>query len=129
MKKTFTLLNLELVNAAVKDAENFGLTASVEEKDGQQVIAFESKALCEEKKDYASYQDVYSIVQSMASEFEYQLKWMREDQAYVREAFYKHVNNGHIPAIADAGTMKKVLKSLGLSDSFEVRTPSVYVEY
>jgi hypothetical protein len=47
----------------------------------------------------------------------------------MRESFSKHVNDGHLPSISDAGMMKKVLKSLGLEDSYEVKTPTIFVQY
>jgi hypothetical protein len=39
------------------------------------------------------------------------------------------MSKGHLPPIADAGMMKKVLKSLGLEESYEVKAPTIYVEY
>ncbi len=38
---------------------------------------------------------------------------------------YEH-SRGHIPPIQDAGKMKECLKAIGLSESYEVRTPVVY---
>jgi hypothetical protein len=86
--------------------------------------------MCGDKETKAvSMEDVYAMVSSVAREYEYQLKWMREDMSYTRDTLYKHVNNGHIPAITDAGIMKKALKSLGLEDSYQVSTPTVFVQY
>lgn len=132
---------MELAEAAVKDAVNFGLSAVIEESDGRISIAYEAPAACSDKEakaedgedgeeeDSLSAEDVYNIVRSVYNSYEYELKWLREDISYMREAFYKHANNGHLPAIGDAGLMKKALKNLGLEDSFEVKTPSVYVQY
>jgi uncharacterized membrane protein YkoI len=130
MKKKFSLQTMEMAEAAVKDASNFGLSASMEEKDGEISVAYESPAMCGDKETKAvSMEDVYAMVSSVAREYEYQLKWMREDMSYTRDTLYKHVNNGHIPAITDAGIMKKALKSLGLEDSYQVSTPTVFVQY
>ena len=130
MKKKFSLQTMELAEAAVKDAVNFGLNASIEEQDGQISIAYECPADCKpEEVKAVCWEDVYSIVRAISSEYEYQLKWLREDVSYSREAIFKHINNGHLPAIADAGQMEKALKVLGLGDSFNVVKPTVYVQY
>lgn len=129
MKKKFSLQNIELAQAAVKDATNFGLDASIEEADGEISIAYECASPVVQKEAVAvCLDDVYSIIRSVASEYEYQLKWLREDVQSTREQFYKHLS-GHIPAILDAGQMEKALKVLGLGDSFEVKKPSVYVQF
>lgn len=133
MKKKFSLYNMELAEAALKDAVNFGLKASIE-KNGEEIcIAYESPSDPSEKEDDDESEDmkeeIYSMIKYVRGEFEYQMKWMREDMAYMRQDLYKHMNNGHLPAISDAGMMKKVLKSLGLEDSYEVKTPAVYVQY
>jgi len=130
MKKKFSLQTMELAEAAIKDASNFGLSASIEEKDGEISVAYDSPAMCGDKETKAvSMEDVYAIVSSVAREYEYQLKWMREDMSYTRDALHKHVNNGHLPPIADSGLMEKALKVLGLGDSFVVQKPSVLVQY
>lgn len=130
MKKKFSLQTMELAEAATKDAPNFGLSASIEEKDGEISIAYDSPAMCDNKETKAvSMEDVYAVMRSVASSYEYELKWLREDMSYTRDAFFKHVNNGHIPAILDGGIMKKALKSLGLEDSYQVSIPTVFVQY
>lgn len=130
MKKTFKLQTMELAEAAVKDAENFGLTASLEEVDGEISVAYCPADSCAEvKPEGVCLDDVYKIARAVAAEYEYQLKWLREDVGYMRESLYKHMSNGHLPSIGDAGAMKKALKALGLEDSFEVRVPAVYVQY
>lgn len=126
--KKFPLQTMELAEAAVKDAVNFGLTASLQKEGDVISVAYESPAVASPTNQQISWDDVYSVMKSVSSEYEYQLKWLREDVQYAREAFYKHLN-GHIPSITDAGIMKKALKALGLEDSFEVRKPAVYVEY
>jgi hypothetical protein len=130
MKKSFSLQTMELAEAAVKDAENFGLTASIE-KNGEEIsIAYDSPAMVSDKPEqYMTTAEAYSMMKNYASEYEYQMKWMREDLGYMRENLFKHINNGHLPAISDAGMMKKALKSLGLEDSYEVKTPAVFVQY
>ena len=130
MKKKFSLQTLEMAEAAVKDASNFGLVASVEENDGEISVAYECvSAPCQKDSVAVCWDDVYSIVRSYSSEYEYQLKWLREDVSYLRESLYKHTGAGHIPAILDSGAMKKALKALGLEESFEVKVPAVYVQY
>lgn len=129
MKKKFSLQTMEMAEAAVKDAVNFGLSASVEKKDGEISVAYESPAVCKtEEVKAVSWDDVYAVMRSVASEYEYQIKWLKEDMKYATDAFYKHLR-GHLPAIADAGQMEKALKVLGLGDSFEVKKPQVYVQY
>jgi hypothetical protein len=129
--KTFSLDNLELATAAVEDAKNFGLKASLKTEEGKSIVSFESiaDAYGEKEEKPCCMSDVYNIMRSVASEYEYQLKWMREDINYMREALYKHTSSGHLPAIQDAGKMKEALKKLGLGDSYEVQTPTVYVQY
>jgi hypothetical protein len=43
----------------------------------------------------------------------------------VWDAFYQHQQN-HVPKL-DAGAMEKFLKVVGLSDSYEVIKPSIYI--
>lgn len=119
---------MELAEAAVKDAENFGLTAKVEQSDGEISVAYEMPASCDKKEATAvCWDDVYAICRAYASEYQYQLKWVQEDLKYTREAFYNHLK-GHLPSINDAGKMEKALKNLGLEDSYNVVKPSIYVE-
>lgn len=128
MKKKFSLSNMELAKAALADSSNFNLSASIEEQEGSISIAYECASPVTRESTSVCWDDVYSIVRSAASEYEYQLKWLREDMNYTREAFYKHLQ-GHIPSINDAGQMEKALKVLGLGDSFSVQKPVVYVQY
>ena len=129
MKKKFSLQSLELAEAAVKDAVNFGLSATLEEADGEVSVAYEAPAVYGGKEEKAvSWDDVYAICRSYASEYQYQLKWVQEDLKYTREAFYNHLK-GHLPSINDAGRMEKALKSLGLEDSYKVNKPTIYVEF
>lgn len=118
---------MELAEAAVKDAPNFGLSATIEQENGEISVAYEVKSEYEEKEPL-SMENVYSIVRSMYSESEYQIKYLREDMGYMRESLSKHMRN-HLPSIADAGKMKAAIKALGLEDSFQVATPVVWVEY
>lgn len=129
--KTFSLDNLELATAAVEDAKNFGLKAFLKTEEGKPVVSFESiaDAYGEKEEKPCCMSDVYNVMRSLSSEYEYQLKWIREDLSYMREALYKHTSSGHLPPIQDAGKMKEALKKLGLGDSYEVKTPEVYVQY
>lgn len=121
---------MELAEAAAKDAQNFGLSAKIEEENGEISVAYECPAVCDTKEVKAvCWDDVYSAMRSVSSEFEYQIKWMREDVNYLRDAFYKHAGAGHLPNIGDSGLMEKALKVLGLGDSFEVKKPQVFVQY
>lgn len=130
MKKKFSLQTMELAEAAAKDAPNFGLIASIEEKDDEISVAYDCAAPCVQKEVVAiCWDDVHSIVRSAYSECEYQMKWLREDVQYLRERLNKHVGAGHFPAVNDAGQMKKALKALGLEESFEVKVPEIYVQY
>jgi hypothetical protein len=128
MKKILPLINMELSEAAVKDAEKFGITAFIEGEGENKVVCFESKAYMEDSPKVC-VEDMHCMVKAMLSEFEYQTKWMREDISYLRDAFYKHTGAGHLPHIADAGSMTKALKVLGLGDSYKVEIPRVYVQY
>ena len=130
MKKTFKLQTMEMAEAAVKDAESFGLTASLEEVDGEISVGYCSPEACSTDKAASSptWDDVYAIARNVANEYEYQLKWLREEVDYMQERFSKHTN-GHIPAILDSGQMEKALKVLGLGDSFVVQKPVVWVQY
>ena len=127
--KKFSLQNLELAQAALEDAKSFNLSASIEQKDGEISIAYESPAMCENKESKAvSMEDIYAVMKSYSSEYEYQLKWMREDMNYTRDIFYKHME-GHIPSIKDAGKLQAAINILGLGDSFEVKKAQIYVQY
>ena len=129
MKKSFELLNIELSEAAIADAKNFGLEAKLEKQEDKTFIAFESKAdYGSEKEESVSYEGVYSIMKSVYSEFEYQLKWIKEDLSYTRELFYKHME-GHLPSIKDVGKMQGAIDKLGLGDSYEVKKAQVYIQY
>jgi hypothetical protein len=127
MKKKFSLQSMELAEAAVKDAPNFGLSATIEQENGEISVAYEVKSDCEEKEEL-SMDNVYSIVRSMYSESEYQMKYLREDMGYMRESFAKHMR-GHFPSITDADKMQTALKALGLGESYNVQKPTIYVEY
>lgn len=127
MKKKFSLQSMELAEAAVKDAPNFGLSATIEQENGEISVAYEVKSEYEEK-EALSMENVYSIVRSMYSESEYQMKYLREDMGYMQKSLAKHMI-GHFPSITDAGKMEVALKALGLADSYNVSKPTIYVEY
>ena len=112
MKKKFSLQTMEMAEAAVKDAINFGLSASIEEKEGEISVAYESAVPVTKEATAVSWDDVYSVMRSVYSECEYQMKWMKEDLRWLSEAFSKHAGAGHLPQINDAGQMEKALKTL-----------------
>ncbi len=128
MKKTFRLETMEMAEAAVKDAENFGLTASLKNVDGEISVAYCAAEPCQAEEKAVCMADVYNVARALANEYEYQLKWLREDVQSMRDQYYKHLS-GHIPAILDSGRMEKALKTLGLDDSFVVQKPVVWVQY
>jgi hypothetical protein len=68
------------------------------------------------------------MYRGVISEMDYRFKWMNESVAECRKMYYDHLM-GHLPTIKDAGKMKAALKALGLEDSFEVRKPSVIIEW
>jgi hypothetical protein len=127
MKKKFSLQTMEMAEAAVKDAPNFGLSAKIEQDDGEISVAYECKSETAEKESL-SMENVYSIVRSVYSECEYQMKWLREDLGYMRQSFAAHMK-GHLPAVLDAGKMEGAIKALGLADSYNVSKPTIWVEY
>ena len=127
MKKKFSLQTMEMAEAAVKDAPNFGLSAKIEQDDGEISVAYECKSETVEKESL-SMENVYSIVRSVYSECEYQMKWLREDLGYMRQSFAAHMK-GHLPAVLDAGKMEGAIKALGLADSYNVSKPTIWVEY
>lgn len=133
MKNKFTLFKKETATAALEDAKNFGIKASLEEKDGAFQISFESKASFLGEKAESSpsptWDDYYAFRDNIYAEMQYQMKWVMEEISYLQREFYKHSGDGHLPPILDASIMKKALKALGLEDSFEVRKPFVHVQY
>ncbi len=126
MKRKFILLNEVIAQAAVEEGQKLGLNASCEKVDDGYEISYASYDEPEDKEEkaYVSYDDMQYIM----NEFSYQIKYMREDVAYMWKAFAEH-KNGHLPPIKDAGVMKAALKSLGLADSYEVQKPTVWVYY
>jgi hypothetical protein len=126
----FQLSTLELSEAAIKDAPNFGLSAKLLEEDGQNFVEFESKAYCDTPTPPANptWDDYYALSKSVYSEMQYQLKWIREDYQYLSKAFYNH-QRGHIPAILDVGKLQAAINTLGIGDSYEVKRAEVYVTY
>lgn len=130
MKNKFSLSDKEIATAAIQDAKNFGLEASLEEKDGLFEISFESKASYDSPKEQAAptWDDYYNLSKAIYSEMQYQIKWVREEMSYAMQRFNSHLE-GHLPAIKDAGKMQKAIDALGMSDSYEVRKQPVYVEW
>ncbi len=140
MKQSFKILNSEIAEAAIKDAANFGLVATLENKDNETIISYESKADMmapnegdkEESdcccKDCCKMCDVSAMISSVYSEMNYQLKWLREDMRYYNQQFISHME-GHLPAIKDAGKMQAAINTLGMGDSYEVKKAAVYVQY
>ena len=126
-------MNVELSEAAAKDAVNFGLHAFVEGEGDKRVVIYESKAdmgeMDNSEEESDSQESEMQNMKMMCEECSYQIKWMREDVSIMRDQLYKHMSNGHLPPITDAGIMEKALKVLGLGSSFEVKKPSVYVQY
>ena len=122
-----------MAEAAVQDAVNFGLSATLVKADDQTFVEFESKAdsygekeCC--KPEPVSKEDLYMFMNSVMSEVNYQLKWVKEDISWLNKAFNEH-QKGHIPAVVDVGKMQKVIDALGLGDSYKVEKMSVYVSY
>lgn len=135
MKRFLELNNLEIAQAAVKDANEKGLNAVLESKDNKHIVSYElAEAFCdsEQKKEsessYVTYDDMSAMWKSFYSEMEYSQKWMKEDYSYLEASLREH-KKGHLPPINDAGKMEAALKTLGMADSCKVEKPSVYVEY
>lgn len=127
MTKKFSLATMEMAESAVKDAPNFGLSAKIEQADGEISVAYDSCSDCGEKKSL-SMEDVYSAMRSVSNEFSYEVKWIREEVKYLHDRFNEHTK-GHLPAIRDGSKMEGALKALGIGDSFSVGKPTVWVEY
>ena len=126
--KSFELKDKDIALAAVEDAKNFGLLATYDEAQGK-VEYEESQAYSMPAVLPPTSADIESLVSSVVSSYSYELKWMREDISSLWKKISEHVNDGHLPAIKDAGQMKKALKALGLEDSYNVQVPTVYVQY
>jgi len=126
----FQLSTLELSEAAIKDASNFGLSAKLIKEDGQNFVEYESKAYCDTPTPPANptWDDYYALSKGIYSEMQYQLKWIREDYQYLSKEFYAH-QKGHIPAILDVGKLQAAINTLGIGDSYQVRKAEVYVTY
>jgi hypothetical protein len=124
----FQISDKQIALAAVEDAKNFGLLAQLEEADGQNLVSYE-KAEAYSIPSSPTPTDIECCVRDICSSYQYELKWLSEDMRSLRERFFKHEMDGHLPPIKDAGQMKKALKSLGLEDSYNVQTPTVYVQY
>lgn len=138
MKQTINFLSKEVALAAIEDAVNFGLKAKLVEQDSNIILQYESSLANEigmmEKEDdddedsEDSYSNLKMIMSDMQNQLSYQIKWMREDLAFMQKQFSEHLM-GHLPAIKDATKMEEALKSLGLAKSFEVRKPSISVDW
>lgn len=138
MKQTINFLSKEVALAAIEDAVNFGLKAKLVEQDSNIILQYESSLANEigmmEKEDdddedsEDSYSNLKMIISDMQNQLSYQIKWMREDLAFMQKQFSEHLM-GHLPAIKDATKMEEALKSLGLAKSFEVRKPSISVDW
>lgn len=126
----FQLSTLELSEAAVKDAKNFGLSAKLINEDGQNFVEYESKAYCDTPNPPVNptWGDYYALSKDIYSEMQYQLKWIREDYQYLSKAFYDH-QIGHLPKILDGGKMQEAINTLGMGDSYQVRKADVFVTY
>jgi hypothetical protein len=131
MKQKINFFNKETAEAALAEAKAIGWSAEIVDGDGGAVLEYESLASYAdepEKSKAASEEEMYNIYRSLSQEMEYRFKWMNENIDGVRKMFFDHAI-GHLPPIKDAGKMSAALKSLGLEDSFEVRKPSVYIEW
>jgi hypothetical protein len=124
MKHKIGFLNIETATAAVDDAKNLGLSANMIQERGEFAVEFESMASYEASRSEPTTENLRSLM----SEIDYRFKWMSESISEYRKMYYDHLV-GHLPAIKDAGKMKEALKALGLEDSFEVRKPSVTIEW
>jgi len=129
MKQKF-LISEASSKAALEDAKNFNLSATLEKEDDQLFIAYESKAYCDTPTPPANptWDDYYALSKSMYSEMQYQMKWIREDYQYLSQAFRDH-EVGHLPKILDGGKMQAAIDTLGMGDSYQVRKADVYVQY
>lgn len=115
-----------VASLAVKDASNFGLTASLLKEGDSIFLTYEESKACYEDKNCApDYADIY---RSVRNDLDYELKWIREDIRYQADRINAHMA-GHLPPIKDVGLMNKAIKSLGLEDSFIAEKARVYVEY
>lgn len=126
----FQLSTLELAEAAIQDAKNFGLSAKLVKQDDQTFIEFESKAYCDTPTPPTNptWDDYYALSKSVYSEMQYQLKWIREDYQYLSREFFAH-QKGHIPAILDVGKLQAAIDTLGIGDSYQVKKAEVYITY
>lgn len=52
--------------------------------------------------------------------------YVYQSDARLWDAIYEHKKN-HIPAL-DAGAMEKFLKAVGISDSYRVEKPTIYIQ-
>jgi hypothetical protein len=117
--------------AALEDAKNFGLLATLEKEDENLFIAYESKAYCDapcDKPTNPTWDDYYALSKDLYSEMQYQLKWLREDINYYSQAWREH-QVGHLPKILDAGKMQAAINTLGIGDSYTVRKAEVVISY
>jgi hypothetical protein len=129
MQKSFQIINSEISLAAVQDAKNFGLEAVLKTENGLDFIHYSnSNSYPELKVNSATPADADKIYAQFSSELQYQMKWLREDYNYLAKQMSEHMK-GHLPAIKDAGLMEKALKVLGLSDSYAINKPTIYIEY
>lgn len=126
MGKTITFLNKDVAEKALQEALGFDANAKLTQNEETFVVSFAS---CCGPNDGCSQGERDAIYQAVFNEFNYEMKWVKEDLNYLRERLNKHIDNGHLPPISDAGKMKGALKALGMSDSYQVQTPSVYVQY
>ena len=131
--KKLKLASQEIAELAANDAENFGISASVQ-KDGDdffveysQVKASYGEEKEDEEEDEANEKEYYKY-KAAIQDFEWVLKWMKEDMEYTRKAFYQHLE-GHLPPIKDVAKLQNAIDILGLGDSFEVAKKTIYVEY
>lgn len=124
MNRKFEVFSKEVALAALEEGRKLNLAPSLKEEDGKFEISY-AYGEPATKEDYVSWSSLEGYMQSIG----YELKYMREDLRFMEQRLYKHMDNGHLPPIKDAGKMEAALKVLGLSDSYTVSKPSVYIEY
>ena len=128
MKKTFKILSEAVAQSAVDDGNKLGFQAeSSQLEDGTYEISYAS-SYDEPTTQEETAKPTYDDLGYMRKEFAYEMKYMREDMAYMSQSLMEH-KKGHLPPFADAGKFKAALETLGLGESYDVRKPTISVEY
>ena len=134
-------MKFTFVSQSKESAEKFSahikserkLDSSVTEKDGKFHVEYSIADCCYDQPKTGecctptpSYDDLSRMASYIFKEMQYQMNWLWAEISYLRNSFYQHVDNGHLPPIKGAEKMEKALTALGIGGDYEVKKPVIY---